>query len=107
MERGSTARNEKETKLKELKDAVSPCGSTGRMKDAMADLLNQEAMKLRQSLDNQPGSTFGPTESATGSDHPRGSHDGGSRLIVNLCTIMYLFSYLFFLSSLKFKTNSM
>ncbi|KAJ8551174.1 hypothetical protein K7X08_000544 [Anisodus acutangulus] len=47
-----------ESKLNELKDAVSG-GSTQTIKDAMA-ALNQEVMQLGQSLYNQPGAAAGP-----------------------------------------------
>ncbi|KAK6116660.1 hypothetical protein DH2020_049594 [Rehmannia glutinosa] len=58
-----------ESKLKELKDAISG-GSTQAIKDAMS-ALNQEVMQIGQSLYSQPGS------SATGAE-PAGAGETGS-----------------------------
>ncbi|KAK6116648.1 hypothetical protein DH2020_049611 [Rehmannia glutinosa] len=58
-----------ESKLKELKDAISG-GSTQAIKDAMS-ALNQEVMQIGQSLYSQPGA------SATGAE-PAGAGETGS-----------------------------
>ncbi|XP_059280478.1 heat shock 70 kDa protein 6, chloroplastic-like [Lycium ferocissimum] len=66
-----------ESKLKELKDAVSG-GSTQTIKDVMA-ALNQEVMQLGQSIYSQPGAAgAGPTPGAgtTGASGSTGKDDG-------------------------------
>lgn len=65
-----------ESKLTELKDAVSG-GSTQSMKDAIA-ALNQEVMQLGQSIYNQPGAAGGAGPSPGGDAGSRGeAPDGG------------------------------
>lgn len=75
-----------ESKLKELKDAISG-GSTQSIKDAMA-ALNQEVMQLGQSLYSQPGAAAGPAGSGpapgagtTGSSGPTSKDDGDGEVI--------------------------
>ncbi|CAH9109196.1 unnamed protein product [Cuscuta europaea] len=69
-----------ESKLKELKDAISS-GSTQTIKDAMA-ALNQEAMQLGQSLYNQPGSGAMPTpDDKTSKPGSSGKTDGDGEVI--------------------------
>ncbi|PHT64546.1 hypothetical protein T459_31614 [Capsicum annuum] len=75
-----------ESKLKELKDAISG-GSTQTIKDAMA-ALNQEVMQLGQSLYSQPGASAGaagsgPTPGAdtTGAYGSSAKDDGDGEVI--------------------------
>lgn len=64
-----------ESKLSELKDAISG-GSTQGMKDAMA-ALNQEVMQLGQALYSQPGSATGAAPGADASPSDNGAPEGG------------------------------
>ncbi|MCD9559858.1 heat shock [Datura stramonium] len=75
-----------ESKLKELKDAISG-GSTQTIKDTMA-ALNQEVMQLGQSLYSQPGAAAGPAGSGptpgagtTGTSGSTGEDDGDGEVI--------------------------
>ncbi|CAH9136774.1 unnamed protein product [Cuscuta epithymum] len=69
-----------ESKLKELKDAISS-GSTQTIKDAMA-ALNQEAMQLGQSLYSQPGSGATPMpDDKTSKPGSSGKTDGDGEVI--------------------------
>ncbi|THG23281.1 hypothetical protein TEA_020246 [Camellia sinensis var. sinensis] len=73
-----------ETKLKELKDAIS-VGSTQTIKDAMAS-LNQEVMQLGQSLYSQPGSPGSgpaPDGNAAGPSGSTGSTGDGDGDVID------------------------
>ena len=73
-----------ETKLKELKDAIS-VGSTQTIKDAMAS-LNQEVMQLGQSLYSQPGppgSGPAPDGNAAGPSGSTGSAGDGDGDVID------------------------
>lgn len=74
-------KNKVESKLKELKDAISG-GSTQTIKDVMA-ALNLEVMQLGQSLYSQPGAAAGPTPGAgtTGASGSTGKDDGDGEVI--------------------------
>lgn len=77
----SEVKQKVESKLTELKDAISG-GSTQVIKDAMA-ALNQEVMQLGQSLYSQPGAPGAGPSPASGSAGSSAKPDNGDGDVID------------------------